>query len=52
MNPITIRAVAVVTPAQDSVTITAEDMARLREVDKRIPFTRSWKVAMLMPPSR
>lgn len=48
-RPLILRAEAVVGPAKDALRLTAEDLARLRELDKRIDFTRSWKVGFLVP---
>lgn len=48
-NPLILKAVEVVGPAEDSLRLTAEDRAKLRELDKEIAFTRSWKVGFLVP---
>ncbi len=48
-NPLILTAQAVVGPAKDAVRLTPEDAARFQILDKRLHFTRTWKVGFLMP---
>ena len=48
-NPLIISALAVLGPAKDAVQLSAEDAARFQLLDKRLHFTRTWKVGFLMP---
>ncbi len=48
-NPLILTAQAVLGPAQDAVQLTPLDEARFRALDKRLHFTRTWKVGFLMP---
>ena len=48
-NPLILTAVAVVGPAKDAVQLSPEDSARFQLLDKRLHFTRTWKVGFLMP---
>ena len=48
-NPLILTAVAVLGPAKDAVQLSAEDAARFQTLDKRLHFTRTWKVGFLMP---
>ncbi len=48
-NPLILTAVAVVGPAKDAVELSPEDAARFQALDKRLHFTRTWKVGFLMP---
>ena len=48
-NPLILTAVAVVGPAKDAVELSPEDSARFQALDKRLHFTRTWKVGFLMP---
>ena len=48
-NPLILTAVAVVGPAKDAVELSPEDSARFQLLDKRLHFTRTWKVGFLMP---
>ncbi len=48
-NPMIIEAVAVVGPAKDSVTVTADDEARMRDLDKQLHYTQTWKFGILVP---
>ena len=49
-NPLILTAQAVLGPAQDAVELSAIDSARFQALDKRLHFTRTWKVGFLMPP--
>ncbi len=48
-HPLILTAQAVLGPAEDAVQLTAEDAARFQALDKRLRFTRSWKVGFLIP---
>ncbi len=48
-NPLILTAQAVLGPAKDAVQLTPEDSARFQILDKRLHFTRTWKVGFLMP---
>ena len=48
-NPLILTAQAVVGPAKDAVQLSPEDAARFQALDKRLHFTRTWKVGFLMP---
>ncbi len=48
-NPLILTAIAVVGPAKDAVELSPEDSARFQALDKRLHFTRTWKVGFLMP---
>jgi hypothetical protein len=48
-NPMIVDAVAVVGPAKDSLTVTADDDARIRDLDKQLHFTQTWKFGILVP---
>lgn len=48
-NPLILTAIAVVGPAKDAVQLSPEDAARFQALDKRLHFTRTWKVGFLMP---
>jgi len=48
-NPLILTALAVVGPAKDAVQLSPEDSARFQVLDKRLHFTRTWKVGFLMP---
>ena len=48
-NPLILTAIAVLGPAKDAVQLTPEDAARFQLLDKRLHFTRTWKVGFLMP---
>ncbi len=48
-NPLILTAQAVLGPAKDAVQLTPEDAARFQTLDKRLHFTRTWKVGFLMP---
>ncbi|MGI4791843.1 MAG: hypothetical protein ACRYFS_23720 [Janthinobacterium lividum] len=48
-NPLILTAQAVLGPAQDAVQLSPEDTARFQALDKRLHFTRTWKVGFLMP---
>jgi hypothetical protein len=48
-NPLILTAQAVVGPAKDAVQLAPEDAARFQILDKRLHFTRTWKVGFLMP---
>jgi hypothetical protein len=48
-NPLILTAIAVVGPAKDAVQLSPEDSARFQLLDKRLHFTRTWKVGFLMP---
>jgi hypothetical protein len=44
-----IEAVSVVSPAKDSLTVTADDEARIHDLDKQLHFTQTWKFGILVP---
>ncbi len=48
-NPLILSAVAMLGPAKDAVQLSPEDSARFQILDKRLHFTRTWKVGFLMP---
>lgn len=48
-HPLILTAQAVLGPAEDAVQLTAEDAARFQALDKRLRFTRTWKVGFLIP---
>jgi len=48
-NPLILTAIAVLGPAKDAVQLSPEDSARFQALDKRLHFTRTWKVGFLMP---
>ena len=48
-NPLILTALAVLGPAKDAVQLSPEDSARFQLLDKRLHFTRTWKVGFLMP---
>ncbi len=48
-NPLILTAQAVLGPAKDAVQLSPEDAARFQILDKRLHFTRTWKVGFLMP---
>ena len=48
-NPLILTAVAVIGPAKDAVQLSPEDSVRFLALDKRLHFTRTWKVGFLMP---
>ena len=48
-HPLILTAQAVLGPAEDAVQLTAEDAARFQALDKRLHFTRTWKVGFLIP---
>ena len=48
-NPLILAGQAVLGPAQDAVQLSPEDAARFQLLDKRLHFTRTWKVGFLMP---
>ena len=47
-HPLILTARAVIGPAEDAVQLTAEDVARFQALDKRLHFTRNWKVGFLL----
>jgi len=47
-----VEAEAVVGPAHDSVRLSATDTEQLKTLDKTVHFTRTWKVAFLIPEGR
>ncbi len=49
MRPLILTALAVLGPAEDAVRLSAEDAARFQVLDKRLHFTRTWKVGFLIP---
>ena len=51
-NPLILRAVEVVGPAHDNLRLSAKDTVTLREADKAIGFTKSWKVGFMLPADR
>ena len=48
-RPMILTGQAVIGPAEDAVQLTPEDAARFLALDKRLHFTRTWKVGFLMP---
>jgi hypothetical protein len=48
-HPLILNAVAVVGPGQDSVQLSTGDAALLTQLDKRLRFSRTWKVGFLIP---
>ena len=48
-HPLILTALAVLGPAEDAVQLSAEDTARFQALDKRLHFTRTWKVGFLIP---
>jgi hypothetical protein len=48
-NPLIIPAMAVVGPAHDGVALSADNAALFQALDKRLHFTRNWKVGFLIP---
>lgn len=48
-RPLILTAQAVLGPAEDAVRLTPEDAARFQALDKRLHFTRTWKVGILIP---
>ncbi len=51
-HPFVVKAEAVVGPAHDSVRLSATDAEQLKTLDKTLHFTRTWKVAFLIPEGR
>jgi hypothetical protein len=51
-NPMIIEAVSVVGYAKDSLTVTADDEARIQALDKQLHFTQTWKFGILVPPDK
>ena len=48
-RPLILTALAVLGPAEDAVQLSAIDAARFQALDKRLHFTRTWKVGFLIP---
>ncbi len=48
-HPLILIAERVLGPAEDAVRLTPEDAARFQALDKRLHFTRTWKVGFLIP---
>jgi len=48
-HPLILTAERVLGPAEDAVRLTPEDAARFQALDKRLHFTRTWKVGFLIP---
>ena len=48
-NPLILKAEAVVGPAHDGLRLAAADVARLKKLDKKLHFSRTWKVGFLLP---
>lgn len=48
-HPFVVKAVAVVGPAKDSLTVSADDMQKLMDVEKSLHFTQTWRVGFLVP---
>ena len=48
-HPLILTAQAVLGPAEDAIQLTPEDAARFQALDKRLHFTRTWKVGFLIP---
>jgi hypothetical protein len=51
-HPLILTAQAVIGPAEDAVQLTAADVARFQALDKRLHFTRNWKVGFLLAPNQ
>ena len=51
-NPMIVEGVAVVGPAQDSLTVSAVDEQRIIDLDKQLHFTQTWKFGILVPPDK
>lgn len=51
-HPLILTAAAVVGPASDGVQLSESDAALLQALDKRLRFTRTWKVGFLIPDNR
>ncbi len=47
-NPLILPAQAVLTPAQDSVRLSASDMVLFNALEQKLHFTRTWKVGFLL----
>jgi len=48
-RPLVLTALSVLGPADDAVQLSPEDAARFQALDKRLHFTRTWKVGFLIP---
>ena len=48
-HPLILTAERVLGPAEDAVRLTPEDAARFQALEKRLHFTRTWKVGFLIP---
>lgn len=48
-NPLILPAQAVLTPAQDSVQLSASDMVLFNALEQKLHYTRTWKVGFLIP---
>ncbi len=48
-HPLILTALSVLGPADDAVQLSPEDAARFQALDKRLHFTRTWKVGFLIP---
>ena len=48
-HPLILTALSVLGPADDAVQLSPEDAARFQALDKRLHFTRNWKVGFLIP---
>lgn len=51
-HPLFIRALSVIGPAHDGLQVSAPDAERLKAADKDCQYTRTWKVAFLLPEGR
>ena len=51
-HPLILKAEDLVGPGHDSVRLSAEDAEQLKTLDKTLHFTRTWKVAFLVPEGR
>ena len=48
-NPLVLPAQAVLTPAKDALQLSGDDMTLLLALDKKLHFSRNWKVGFLLP---
>ena len=48
-NPLILPAQAVLTPAQDALQLSADDMVLFNALENRLHFSRTWKVGFLIP---
>ena len=48
-HPLILTALAVLGPAHDALQLSADDMVRLQNLEKKLHFVESWKVGFLIP---